>query len=718
MPLKTSDGDVVFSMSLETDTREAVRVAIARTVLFSEHHLSNRYLDCPFEKEKQRLLYKAGFEDALKGLKNPNGYFTIGAHALEDYVDSEDAIQREYGKHWAKMLCKAASGNPHSQVQSDIVTLADRKKWQSIGHTDVCPVTAKPFVVATGFRQVPDKSNATCAADMEEQAKRFFGKKQLDVAHSIVTDVGAFGISQDLIKDYPFGTQLHRTKCMMHQTSKVVSFGAGNYGYKDGHGGALHECPSLDDFNADFKTMEMWFRRDDNACALSAQAKKMKGPDLRCRSNFNTTRCAAEMHQHTWAIRMNASIRKLALTEPTKALHDFQGHRWQELNEIQAIEQLTGSLTMKCQMENVATAGYWYYWLDKAFGTLAGRLPLEIVDMDNIEPSPRLATVPRNPESFRSLSQIVRGRHQVEFKRRYGLLGDKTGLDVDINWRPTMTPAFGLPILLDPRLNNTPSKLGLDEAHQKEYEALLHGLHYQWYLRARARSAKEAERVHQLQVLQANADAKKEASSSDEKDLLNKEDVDMGWDGDSDVEEIAPKTPATRPEIDPIIHEAAFHAASVDQFVNYKLACRKNIAWKLLFPDPKYQVGWKGSFWQEKLYDVHLGPIWDVLDKLNVDGKFGFFCELAKHSWANVYKLQASSFVERVNSAGKIVFNEKNLKLKPDKVEKRVLLRMNRKWVAHMKSTFPDMSADILGLLRGSHDALNAGYNSDFTPGV
>jgi hypothetical protein len=60
-----------------------------------------------------------------------------------------------------------------------------------------------------------------------------------------------------------------------------------------------------------------------------------------------------------------------------------------------------------------------------------------------------------------------------------------------------------------------------------------------------------------------------------------------------------------------------------------------------------------------KLYDVDLAPIWDVLEPLSRDGQFGFFIQLAKHSWANIYKLQASSFVERVNSAGKIVFNEK-----------------------------------------------------------
>ena len=55
-------------------------------------------------------------------------------------------------------------------------------------------------------------------------------------------------------------------------------------------------------------------------------------------------------------------------------VHEFKGNRWQDLQEILAIEQLAGSLTMRCQTENVATAGYWYHWLDNCFGVLAGTL--------------------------------------------------------------------------------------------------------------------------------------------------------------------------------------------------------------------------------------------------------------------------------------------------------------------------------------------------------
>ena len=123
--------------------------------------------------------------------------------------------------------------------------------------------------------------------------------------------------------------------------------------------------------------------------------------------------------------------------------------------------------------------------------------------------------------------------------------------------------------------------------------------------------------------------------------------------------------------------------------------------------DPEFCIGQKNVLWQEKISQVQLAPVWKTLEELNEDGRFGFFIGLAKHSRANIYKLQASSFVERVNSAGKIVLNDTNIKLKADKVEKRVMLRMNRKWMAHMKEIYDETHGDdMMGLLRASHDAL------------
>ena len=86
----------------------------------------------------------------MAGKTNAADYPTLGSRGVVRYVDAEDLVQRAYGNLWSTKLSEAAHGNPHSQVQSDLVTLSDRGKWQSIGHTDVCPKTGIPFTIATG----------------------------------------------------------------------------------------------------------------------------------------------------------------------------------------------------------------------------------------------------------------------------------------------------------------------------------------------------------------------------------------------------------------------------------------------------------------------------------------------------------------------------------------------------------------------------------------
>jgi hypothetical protein len=48
-----------------------------------------------------------------------------------------------------------------------------------------------------------------------------------------------------------------------------------------------------------------------------------------------------------------------------------------------------------------------------------------------------------------------------------------------------MTKAWGLPILMDPRLCGIPGKMGLVSPHLEDYKAILHEHHYEWHLRAR-----------------------------------------------------------------------------------------------------------------------------------------------------------------------------------------------------------------------------------------
>ncbi len=104
-------------------------------------------------------------------------------------------------------------------------------------------------------------------------------------------------------------------------------------------------------FNDDFTNLEKMYRTKQNSRDLAKAAEVHGGcPKLRFRSNFNTTRAAGSMYQHTVALRLKKVIGYFELENPDRVTHNFVGDRWIELAEIQAIESVSGGLTMKCQV--------------------------------------------------------------------------------------------------------------------------------------------------------------------------------------------------------------------------------------------------------------------------------------------------------------------------------------------------------------------------------
>ena len=302
----------------------------------------------------------------------------------------------------------------------------------------------------------------------------------------------------------------------------------------------------------------------------------------------------------------------------------------------------------------------------------------------------------------------------VEFKKRYGLEGLNNGLDVTYDWSPTMTPAWGLPILMDPRLNGIPNKMGLVSPYLEDYKRELHEIHYEWYKRARDDDVVRLRAAYDAENLRTGILATREtalriirAGNLPQKSVPACGNIDMGFEPDSDEETVvvaAPLVVLAPPEI-PLLSREVFIADSIESYRAYKNAC-KLLPWAQMYPDSKYNIGVPGACWQKLMYDVELAPVWKALDALNSTNKFGYFPIMARYSKASVYKLQASSFCERVNSAGKIVFSDSNLSMASEKVEQRTMLRMNKKWMAHMRKNYPDCTADVMVLLRQSHEAL------------
>jgi hypothetical protein len=130
----------------------------------------------------------------------------------------------------------------------------------------------------------------------------------------------------------------------------------------------------------------------------------------------------------------------------------------------------------------------------------------------------------------------------VEYKRRFGCTGMKDGTDVTEDWELDMTPGMGVPILLDPRLNNNIALMGLDEKNKSDYMELLHNAHQEFYLVQRANHLQVMAEAHaQQQLLQELEIAAGEAGASNplmQKPLddNNIREFDMGFEADSDDE--------------------------------------------------------------------------------------------------------------------------------------------------------------------------------------
>jgi hypothetical protein len=173
---------------------------------------------------------------------------------------------------------------------------------------------------------------------------------------------------------------------------------------------------------------------------------------------------------------------QLDLNFPGRIKNRFRGNRYEQCVECISIKAILMALVKKSQLKTDQTAAYWYKWRMDAFSLLTGKVPNMVINLDAVGSSPQLPLIPRPRHEFTSLGNVFRARAMVEYKRRFGCTGMKDGTDVTEDWELDMTPGMGVPILLDPRLNNNIALMGLDEKNKSDYMELLHNAHRKFYL--------------------------------------------------------------------------------------------------------------------------------------------------------------------------------------------------------------------------------------------
>jgi hypothetical protein len=520
----------------------------------------------------------------------------------------------------------------------------------------------------------------------------------------------------------------------MHDSSKIILFTNDKYGYKDGKGGDLWNMECLNSFNADYHAYEVETRKKAVQAALLVAASRVKGGSatLKTMSNFNVTRCTGDHNQLTIILRMRKARLQYDLDEDVPLTNNFCGARYQEAAECMALFNAVHTLVVRAQHETAMIAGYWYHWLCKAYAAVSGNEPMDVIDLEAITKSPTLPTRKLHCNRFTSLGRVFRSRCQMEFKRRYGLTGMKTGEDVTDDWEPTMTPDLGIPMLLDPRLCNNTRAMGLPKETRAKYLNLLHEAHYEWHINDRDLEVAALQQQHRDQQ-KAVADLEQRAAELAAEAILIKEEAaaaplsptpnetqrEEDYDSDSgDCVHVGTPVAARiepPPPTLPLLDKISFVTQSATQYRNFVVACRTMqkdprkperelgiIDWPVLYPAEYRDTG--PGITAMKLWKVNLAPVINTLRDSDIN--MGFFLDMALYSRNSIASPQASSFCERCNSAAKIIMTHKTSLMLPRHVEQRVLLRMNRKYMAHMRKWYPELNGQLMHLLLASHNAL------------
>jgi hypothetical protein len=170
-----------------------------------------------------------------------------------------------------------------------------------------------------------------------------------------------------------------------------------------------------------------------------------------------------------------------------------------------------------------------------------------------------------------------------------------------------MTPAYGLPILLDPRLSNVTTKFGLSTSKKEKYEILIYtsNMHYEWYLRASQVKINEQRSEHEADLRLMVLEAENLAANC-AKRILGPQKLMMTWAGIiqfqhriQNRERRVIAQPPLPPAI-PLISADDYYETSKQQYKTYMDACHNVVPWRNLYPDDKLSVGEKGILWQDK----------------------------------------------------------------------------------------------------------------------
>ena len=632
--------------------RQRAFSAQARWVVYSRQHISFAAFDDDY------------FKDMLRAVGG-GGAAILTKEMLKKYIEAEFAIFLVCLNLICKLKMAQSHGTPSVQAIHDGATAANKKKYQALAIQLVDPQWKCNLVICVGFVATLLSTAPTVAVLFNSILIERTGYALLALCGLMVSDRAALAVSVKAGID-------EAEACDMHDGNKVGAAATGKL-TRSHMGYCVNPFQAGVSLVQKAHSMAVHFSYSTRLDELLKISKELGAAEIKLKVDHNDTRIAAEHGLLFSVIRMNRSLKVYHVQKPESFKLDAAD--WEKWAEFEAILNITQILTKLAQKEKAFTAAYGPLIKIHVLNCLEAET-LNVIDLDQGMIGSRPVRVTKRVSDFSDTGKECLTRARIEFQRRF--LGSTSD---------TLLPECG-PVVINER-QLVATLLDLRTAR---------GGHLTPVQRAQAQAAL---RTRYIAFFKQFKRQEREKSDSPPKEEEQEEE------GDSDDEATVAAKKAKRDEVAAVDLVSGMVYASAGAAEGFDLSSEEDFAREdALAAEKEFKrvfsnwfglvVDWKGEFPEANLKDVDL--LHDLMDidlgrfyhklitKADPDrSRFGFFPLMAGCCDGQIGALNAESFAERVISGANLVMTNGSTLLGDKRLEKLVVLRMNREFMEFME---------------------------------
>jgi len=458
--------------------------------------------------------------------------------------------------------------------------------------------------------------------------------------------------------------RLPESGCMMHNTDKIMRYATGLAVYSRG-GVAINTCPVAVALITALRAYAIHFSYSERLAALHAICTVLSCAALKISIDKNKTRISPLRRLLlSLLVRMTPALKSYRNQNPAVAVAQVTDEQFQAGAEIEAVASVVATVTTLAQTENGFAGGYktvLYQHLARTLHPTTGLIP--VLDIGNMTSA---AKPPRRPTSDVECTPIGRGvwyRAYAEVFKRVQLPGAAVS-DADLI-------AFGQDIRLVACATKFLSADGVAKMTK-----LTKGAYVAYVVQVK-RSEHAAKIVPKPDAPAATATPSTATATPIVIDFSDESDDDAADGVIFDV-------------------ELAMSAAALefDRAWPHWTAVAAKIPWSTFIPGLEV----KPFADYDLIYDLLDAPMAQIYTYLegHCDKSGRRFAKLPRFAKTRIGNLLASSYCERMISAGNLVMPKGRTVLSDDLLHKVVLLKMNRKFMEHMKKTYPQLASEMV----------------------